>query len=533
MSRRKCFQKIFGTAFGEVSGGGRGVFNENVVATVIDSIGFGGWKKTACRYGERGMSCLSVSSSMARKAGAAPVSAWIPKMVSKYATSITHPGASDIIVRRSFASNMYVFKSAFSTVSGSIGKCSNAVSSLAPGISASERRAMMWWLGGCSAWVASMVVVGGVTRLTRSGLSMTDWKFTGEKPPSSDIEWEEEFARYKRSPEFKKVNSSMTLDEFKYIYWIEWAHRMWGRGLGFAFVLPGAYFLLRGSIPKPLLGRLGLLLAMGGTQGLIGWWMVRSGLNQPDFQYEIPRVSPYRLATHLVSAFAIYGTLLWTTFEVGWPRYAQNIGSMSSITLRKRAVPVAALLAFTAASGAFVAGLDAGHAYNTFPTMNGEWFPTEYWRISGWRNAFENTAAVQFHHRVLALTSVAAVSVLWATSIRLPGLSKSSKYLLHGLLAAVGTQASLGVATLLTYVPVSLGSLHQAGALGLLSIALGLMYNTGSFATKAPSGSILALVLLVGASVAATFGDDSLNYLSESESEPISNKTLPKASAMH
>ena len=390
---------------------------------------------------------------------------------------------------------------------------SGGIACLLPGVPAGQRKAIAWWLGGCSAWVASMVVLGGVTRLTRSGLSMTDWKFTGEMPPRTEEEWTAEFSRYQKSPEFRRVNSSMTLDEFKFIYWMEWAHRMWGRGLGIAFALPALFFYVRGAIPSPLLRRLGLLLAMGGTQGLIGWWMVRSGLHEPSSPYEVPRVSPYRLATHLASAFVIYGTLLWTTFQVALPRNPKDFSSLSMKILKKRSAPVTALLAMTAASGAFVAGLDAGHAYNTFPTMNGEWIPAEYWAIDGWRNAFENTAAVQFHHRMLALSSVAAVTALWATSVRLPGLPRSTKTLLYSLLGAVGAQASLGVATLLTHVPVSLGSLHQAGALGLLTIASGLLYNTGAFSQRIAPLGILGIVMLLGASLATTFDEQKFEHM--------------------
>jgi len=189
---------------------------------------------------------------------------------------------------------------------------------LTAGLAPSQRHALAWWLGGSSAWVFSMVVLGGVTRLTRSGLSMTDWKFTGEKPPQTEIEWEQEFSRYQLSPEYRRVNSSMNVEEFKFIYWMEWAHRMWGRGLGLAFALPAAWFAARGAINRPLARRLGLLFLMGGSQGLVGWWMVRSGLQEPQ-ALDVPRVSPYRLAAHLTSAFAIYATLVWTTLSVAFP----------------------------------------------------------------------------------------------------------------------------------------------------------------------------------------------------------------------
>jgi len=327
-----------------------------------------------------------------------------------------------------------------------------------------------------------MVVLGGYTRLTRSGLSMTDWKFTGERPPSTEEEWQTEFSRYKQSPEYQKVNKGMTIDDFKFIYWVEWGHRMWGRSLGLLFALPAAYFASRGMINGALGKRLGLLFLMGGTQGFVGWWMVRSGLMEnPNNHYDIPRVSPYRLAAHLTSAFAIYTTLAWTTLGVATGGALSppttTAAAAAARKLRRAALPLTLLIGITAVSGAFVAGLDAGHAYNTFPTMNGEWIPSEYYKIPGWRNAFENTAAVQLHHRLLALSTLTATVLTWryGTS-KLPHLSKSAKTLLHVLMAGVAGQVTLGVTTLLTYVPVELGAAHQAGALTLFTIMLGLLH---------------------------------------------------------
>ncbi|KAF5843190.1 cytochrome oxidase assembly protein-domain-containing protein, partial [Dunaliella salina] len=187
---------------------------------------------------------------------------------------------------------------------------------LAAGVPNHLRRQLAWWMGGTAAWVYTMVVLGGVTRLTRSGLSMTDWKFTGERPPLTDEHWQEEFAKYKLSPEFKKLHPNMTLEDFKFIFWMEYAHRMWGRLLGIAFVLPAMYFAARGAINQALAKRLGLLFTMGGTQGLVGWWMVRSGLDEPTEEWQAPRVSPYRLAAHLVSAFTIFATLAWTAMDL-------------------------------------------------------------------------------------------------------------------------------------------------------------------------------------------------------------------------
>lgn len=381
---------------------------------------------------------------------------------------------------------------------------------LAAGISPGYRRALAWWLGGCSAWTFSMVVLGGVTRLTRSGLSMTDWKFTGETPPHTPAEWEAEFARYQQSPEFQKVNSKMTVDEFKFIYWMEWAHRWWGRGLGIAFALPAAWFVAKGVVTRPLAKRLSLLLLMGGSQGLVGWWMVRSGLEEP-MNNAVPRVSPYRLAAHLTSAFAIYATLVWTTLSIAFPApstvlAAGSQGARAANAVGRAALPLAGLLSITAISGAFVAGLDAGHAYNTFPDMNGQWFPDEYWSVPGWKNAFESTAAVQLHHRVLALSTLLSTLALWRYGMSFPHLSRSSKTLLHLLgLGAMG-QVTLGVATLLQYVPVTLGSAHQAGALTLFTIMLSLLYSLRPLPALLPIAASSGSAWATGAAFAATIG---------------------------
>ena len=339
---------------------------------------------------------------------------------------------------------------------------------------------MAWWLGGTGLWVYSMVVLGGVTRLTRSGLSMTDWKFTGERPPMTQEDWRAEFVKYQASPEFKKCHSSMSMEEFKFIFWMEYAHRMWGRFLGLAFVVPGAYFLSRGFVNGAMGRRLGLLFFMGGTQGLVGWWMVRSGLVEPSHEHQKPRVSPYRLTAHLVSAFSIYSVLVWTTLDLINPKpWWSGGGAMASV--RSRLVPFAVLVAVTATSGAFVAGLDAGRAFNTFPLMQGQWFPDEYWGtlpgskiqdIGLVRNAFENTAAAQWHHRVLATTTAAGALALWAWVASLPscpGLVKRRVDLIAGVTLV---QFGLGIWTLLEAVPVPLGSAHQANALNLFTAVL-------------------------------------------------------------
>lgn len=343
-------------------------------------------------------------------------------------------------------------------------------------------RQVALWLATCTGFVFSMVVLGGVTRLTRSGLSMTEWKFFGTLPPLNDHEWQVEFGKYKQSPEFRKCNSRMTLDEFKFIYFMEYAHRMWGRGLGVVFGLPVLYFGFKGYITRKLAVPLSLLFLAGGCQGFIGWWMVKSGLNEPLYHYDIPRVSPYRLATHLTSAFAIYTGLLWTTLSVAFPKSPAALATSSAVRegaakVRRLALPLTALIGITAVSGAFVAGLDAGHAYNTFPLMNGQLIPEEVLRLRPiWKNFFENTATVQFDHRVLAISTLGSVSAVWYLTRGMPMPSRTT-LLLNALLGVTCMQVSLGIATLLNYVPVSLGSAHQAGALTLFSVAISLLHS--------------------------------------------------------
>lgn len=346
---------------------------------------------------------------------------------------------------------------------------------------------------------------------------MTHWKFTGERPPWTAEEWQAEFSRYQESPEFKKVHRHMQLNEFKFIYWMEYVHRMWGRLLAVAFVVPGAYFMMRGAITKPLAARLGLMFFMGGTQGLVGWWMVRSGLEMPTDEYAVPRVSPYRLAAHLVSAFAIYSTLVWTTLDLMQPKplmaraHLTVNGAYGAPHVRALALPITALIAVTAASGAFVAGLDAGRAYNTFPLMQGRIFPEAYWAMSGWRNSFENTAAVQFHHRVLAISSLTAVTSLWLAA-RKRTLLKKQERAVELLAAATYGQVLIGITTLIEAVPVPLGAVHQAGALTVFTMALLLMHRLRP-AVPSPMMVMLgrAALPLTAAAVAAIAASVTLN----------------------
>ncbi|KAJ7563917.1 hypothetical protein O6H91_03G130200 [Diphasiastrum complanatum] len=342
------------------------------------------------------------------------------------------------------------------------------------------KKRVAYWLFGCTGWVFSMVVLGGVTRLTKSGLSMTDWKFTGNLPPMSPKEWEAEFEKYQKSPEYQRVNKGMPLEKFKFIYWMEYAHRMWGRGLGIFFAVPFTYFLARGFITQRLALRLSVLLAMGAGQGFVGWWMVKSGLEEPESEYSQPRVSPYRLAAHLISAFAIYSGLLWTSLSVAMPEPNSNATQavlQASNRVRRWIIPTAFLVGVTAMSGAFVAGNDAGHAFNTFPKMGDHWIPEGILHVQpSIRNFFENTATVQFDHRVLATTTLLSIAGIWTLARKLP-LQPSTRTLLTCALGMTAIQVTLGISTLLMYVPVSLGAAHQAGALTLFSIVIALLHS--------------------------------------------------------
>ncbi|KAL2316611.1 hypothetical protein Fmac_030487 [Flemingia macrophylla] len=336
------------------------------------------------------------------------------------------------------------------------------------------RKVVGIWLFGSAAWVFSMVVLGGLTRLTRSGLSMTDWKFTGTLPPLSDEEWLQEFEKYKQSPEYKRVNRGMKIEEFKFIYWMEYAHRMWGRALGVIFALPYSYFLHKGYITVRLGLRLCALFALGAGQGLIGWWMVKSGLEEPPSEYSPPRVSPYRLAAHLTSAFAIYCGLFWTALSVVMPEPpAESLTWVrGAAKVRRLALPISVLVGLTAVSGAFVAGNDAGHAFNTFPKMGDTWIPEDIFEMKPLiRNFFENTSTVQLDHRVLATATLISMGVLWWSTRKLD-IHPAVRSVIGGALGMAALQVTLGISTLLSYVPVSLGTAHQAGALTLLTFML-------------------------------------------------------------
>jgi cytochrome c oxidase assembly protein subunit 15 len=329
-----------------------------------------------------------------------------------------------------------------------------------------SRRLVALWLLACCALVFAMVVVGGITRLTHSGLSIVEWQpLVGALPPLDEAQWERTFAKYRDTPEFKLRNHDMTLAGFKGIFWWEYFHRLLGRLIGVAFFVPFVYFLVRRRIHGPLAWRLGAIFVLGGLQGALGWYMVKSGL------VDDPRVSPLRLAAHLGMAFLIFALMLWTALDLLTRPAAGDVPRA-----RRLAGALVAIVFLMVLSGALVAGIRAGYAYNTWPLMNGRWIPDEILLIEPWwNNLAYNMATVQFDHRGIAYV-IAALALLTWWRVRSASRAGPARIWADALLAAVVVQVSLGIATLLLRVPVSLAALHQAGAVLVFTCALGLRH---------------------------------------------------------
>ncbi len=339
----------------------------------------------------------------------------------------------------------------------------------------SDRRAISIWLFALAALVVVMVLVGGLTRLTDSGLSITEWKpVTGAVPPMSEAAWQEEFALYQATPEFQRINHQMTLSEFKEIYWWEWAHRQLGRLIGLVWALGFFWFLLRRRIPRGWTVRLLVPGLLGAMQGAIGWWMVASGLVNGRVD-----VASYRLATHLGLAFAIIGVLLHLAWEV-------RLDGPAQIQARRRRLPgamtastwLAALVFLQLILGALVAGIDAGTYYIDWPLMAGDFLPPESFDyVPLWTNAFENPALVQFNHRILAYILIVAGAVWWLRQRRLPhaGLRRRA----HHVLAMLFVQVLIGIATVMNAAPLHWAILHQAGAILLWTLVLRARFEAG------------------------------------------------------
>ncbi|KAJ1719761.1 Cytochrome c oxidase assembly protein cox15 [Coemansia erecta] len=358
-----------------------------------------------------------------------------------------------------------------------------------------------YWTLFCASMVFGIIVWGGLTRLTESGLSIVEWApITGAKLPTSDAQWEAEFEKYKQFPEYHKVHIGITLDDFKKIYFMEWFHRNIGRLFGVVYLLPAAYFVSKGLVTRAgvaKIGGLGLLLL---GQGAMGWYMVASGLEKelgerPD---AVPRVSQYRLTSHLSLAYLLYAGLSlygWNVFRAN--RLARNkvanaealralLLKPTIVSFRRKITAATLLVGTTCLSGAMVAGLDAGLIYNEFPMMGLGPVPplTELWNAfyargnpdDMWRNLSENPTTVQLEHRVLAMTTFFTLSALWWQGRRLP-LPRAARVMLHTMYGFAWLQVALGISTLVNFVPIAYASAHQANSVLLLASALGL-YHT-------------------------------------------------------
>ncbi len=315
------------------------------------------------------------------------------------------------------------------------------------------------WLCFAALLVFAMVIVGGATRLTDSGLSITEWQpLLGAIPPLGEADWLAAFEKYKQIPQYSLVNHGMSLADFKFIYWWEWAHRFLGRFIGLVMIVPFAALWLTRRIEPYLKPRLAGLIVLGGLQGLLGWYMVKSGLS------ERVEVSQHRLAAHLTLATFIFGAIVWTALGIGVERRHRPHAPR-----QWAALGLVALVLLQIATGAFVAGLDAGMGYNTWPLMDGRWVPKGLLVMEpAWRNFFENAMTVQFDHRLIAY-AVAIATAFYAWRVK----SQASV----AMLAAVALQIGLGISTLLAQVPLGLGLMHQAGAMIVFASAVWVLHE--------------------------------------------------------
>ena len=359
---------------------------------------------------------------------------------------------------------------------------------------AAQRRAsprmVAAWLFTCCALVFAMVVVGGVTRLTHSGLSIVEWQpIVGTLPPLTDAQWAEAFTKYQATPEFRLVNHAMDVDAFKGIFWWEYFHRLLGRLIGAVFFLPLAWFALSRKLPPGLGWPLSGIFVLGGLQGALGWYMVQSGL------VDDPRVSHFRLTAHLGLALAIFAGMFWIACSLLRPVAAAS----ATRATRFATACFAALIFAMALSGGLVAGIRAGFAYNTFPTMNGAFVPPEIMMLEPWyRNFFYNMATVQFDHRLLAYVIAIVAPLLAWRILRSAWATRDVRVATAAMLLAVGVQIALGIATLVMRVPVPLAALHQAGAVILFAAALNLAHalrherGDGAASANARSATVAA-----------------------------------------
>jgi cytochrome c oxidase assembly protein subunit 15 len=327
----------------------------------------------------------------------------------------------------------------------------------------SRLAAIRLWLVAVAALVVATLILGGATRLTESGLSITEWKpVTGVLPPFTETQWAAEFDKYKQIPQYREINRGMSLDEFKTIFWWEWAHRLLGRTIGAVFLIPFLFFLWRGWVRPGLRGRLWMLLGLGALQGAVGWWMVASGLAGRV------SVSQYRLAFHMTLACVIYAAIVWTIARV---RPAEPVAGTER--LRGGAIALLVLTLLQIYLGALVAGLDAGMSFNTWPQIDGALIPSAdrlWFEQPLWRNFFENHLTVQFNHRMMAyLLLLVAVWHLYDTHRTTN--DRNVRALAGLFVSLLLIQAFIGIMTLLYVVPISLALLHQGMAILLLTLA--------------------------------------------------------------
>lgn len=330
-----------------------------------------------------------------------------------------------------------------------------------------DDRAIAGWLLVCAVLIFAMVILGGVTRLTGSGLSMVNWHpVSGVVPPLTELAWQEEFSNYRQSPEFTKINRDMTLGGFKQIFYFEYSHRVLGRLIGLVFLVPFLYFFFTKKIRPSLTPQLIAMFFLGGLQGLLGWYMVKSGL------VDNPHVSQYRLTAHLIAAIFIYAYILWTAMSLlnRNPRVPES--ESKNPGFRKAAYYLLLMVIVTILSGGFVAGLKAGLIFNTFPLMGEQWIPDGLVSLSPlYLNFFENMVTVQFDHRVLAISTGMLLLVYWIFS-KFHGFDRATTSSFNVVVLMVIVQITLGITTLLLHVPVWLAASHQAGALLLFTSVL-------------------------------------------------------------
>ena len=335
-----------------------------------------------------------------------------------------------------------------------------------------RKNIVLTWLLAGALLVFSMVIVGGITRLSNSGLSMVEWKLImGAIPPLSEDAWQTTFEKYQQFPEYQKINYEMDLVQFKSIFWWEYIHRTLGRFVGLVFIFPFAFFILRKWLDLNLIRKCLVMFSLGALQGFFGWYMVKSGLVND------PHVSHYRLAIHLITATILFGYILWVMMDL-WHRAGQNEDE-SFNSIRKLTKLLLGLILLQVVYGAFVAGLDAGKAYNTFPLMGDSLVAEGVTAMSPfWKNFTEGLAGVQFVHRYLAYAIVLVVGWIWLKGRKL-NLSRGSNSAVVMVIVIVIVQFLLGVLTLINAVPMTLAIMHQLGAMLLFATSIYLYYQMG------------------------------------------------------